>query len=324
VFGGLYLPHLRAANYRHLLRAEREAVSALSPRRRPPAVQRLDFDADGREEMLLRSDHLGLALHPVGGAVILFEDRETDWNLQATLARRPEAYHQEMRAKAAERGEQVPEFVYDWHPRWSALDHFFGAETTLDAVADARHPEQGDFVTGAYDCQRAGRRVAAVVSRQGHVWVDDRWAPVTIGKTIGLAPDRAAVSVAYRITNCGDREARLWFGSEWNLALSGPRGEGRGYQIAGAATGLDLDARAEHHGLADLALADPWLGLSVRFHFGEPTDAWTFPVETISQGVETIDKVFQQSVVIPHWGITLAPGEAWEREFSLAVERLRP
>jgi len=324
VFGGLYLPHLRAANYRHLLRAERTAIAALPARRSPPAVAHLDLDADGREEAMLRSAHLGLVVHSVGGAIMLLEDYRRDWNLQATLARRPERYHEEMRAKAAEKGEPLDEFRYDWHPRWSALDHFFGAGTTLEAMADARWLEQGDFVTGSYGWKRvSGRDAGVILHRDGHVWVGDWWAPVALEKEIRLARDRAAAAVSLRVANLGDRDAELWLGSEWNLALSGPRGEGRGYHVAGAAAGLDLDARAEHQRLDDLALVDPWLGLSVRFQFGQPTDVWTFPVETVSQGVETIDKIFQHSAVILHWGISVGPGESWETDFTLTLEALQ-
>jgi len=55
VFGGIYLGHIRSANYAHLIEAERIADAGRWPRRWAEAEER-DLDADGRSEVLLNTD----------------------------------------------------------------------------------------------------------------------------------------------------------------------------------------------------------------------------------------------------------------------------
>ena len=68
VFGGLYSPHLRTAVWRSL--AEAEALADLLSHRKHQYVDmaRLDFDADGREEIYLTSDRYAALLKPDDGA----------------------------------------------------------------------------------------------------------------------------------------------------------------------------------------------------------------------------------------------------------------
>jgi alpha-amylase len=90
VFGGLYLPHLRAAIWHHLALAERElrAGEALT-------AEVLDVDADGHEEIWVHSAACSVVVAPARGGAI------EDLTLFATLAnhadaltRHREAYHE--------------------------------------------------------------------------------------------------------------------------------------------------------------------------------------------------------------------------------------
>src|SRR6266536_4346352 len=65
VCGGLYLPHLRAAIWRNLALAEGELR-----RGEGRAVERLDLDGDGVEELWIHSDSFSALVSPQRGGVI--------------------------------------------------------------------------------------------------------------------------------------------------------------------------------------------------------------------------------------------------------------
>ena len=89
VFGGLYLPHLRAAIWHNLAEAER----ALRKGERLAAEQ-LDLDCDGQVEVWIHSSGFSAVVSPRRGGVIeeytLFE---SGVNYGDTLTRRSEVYH---------------------------------------------------------------------------------------------------------------------------------------------------------------------------------------------------------------------------------------
>lgn len=96
-FGGVYLPHLRNGIYRHLISADR-----LLDRVAPNPELRGDFNLDGELEYRLETPQLSAWIAPAAGGMLYELDaRETGLNLLATMARRPEPYHEPM-AKAIE------------------------------------------------------------------------------------------------------------------------------------------------------------------------------------------------------------------------------
>jgi len=89
VFGGLYLPHLRAAVWRNLALAEAELR-----RDDPLAYDIADVDADGHEEILIHSASFSAVVSPRrGGVVEQYTLFETAINYADVLTRRREAYH---------------------------------------------------------------------------------------------------------------------------------------------------------------------------------------------------------------------------------------
>jgi alpha-amylase len=91
VFGGLYLPHLRFALYRHLIAAQTILDRHATPRHNP-AWTRADWNFDGAAEHVLNTPELLLAFTP-GGAVEQMWLKRAGFNLCDTLTRRREAYH---------------------------------------------------------------------------------------------------------------------------------------------------------------------------------------------------------------------------------------
>jgi len=90
VFGGLYLPHLRAAIWQNLALAE----GALR-RGQELTVERLDFDGDGAEEVWIHSGLCSALVSPERGGVIEeYTVFEHGLNYADVLTRRRESYHE--------------------------------------------------------------------------------------------------------------------------------------------------------------------------------------------------------------------------------------
>jgi alpha-amylase len=90
VFGGLYLPHLRAAVWRNLAAAEAELR-----RGEELAVERLDLDGDGSEELWIHAAGVSALVSPLrGGVVEEYTVFDQGINYADVLTRRRESYHE--------------------------------------------------------------------------------------------------------------------------------------------------------------------------------------------------------------------------------------
>lgn len=97
VFGGLYLPILRAPIWKYLARAE-----ALLRRDAPLVAESLDFDADGHLECWVHDRHRSTLIAPArGGAVEGVLDFALERNWVDVMSRYREAYHEPLTAGIA-------------------------------------------------------------------------------------------------------------------------------------------------------------------------------------------------------------------------------
>jgi hypothetical protein len=91
VFGGLYLPHLRAAIWRNLVIAERELRGG-----EELAAEHLDFDGDGSPEVWVHSAKFSALVSPTRGGVVEEYTRfDAEVNYADVLTRRREVYHEQ-------------------------------------------------------------------------------------------------------------------------------------------------------------------------------------------------------------------------------------
>ncbi len=345
IFGGLYLPHLRSAIYEHLLRAESLAdAAATSPagsRRSAPAwlrTERGDFDRDGHEEVMLNSELLNLFVDPTDGGRIA----ELDWkprffNVGNTLTRRREGYHEKLLRLAQEHAGQggeggaktIHELVaakeeglqhrlqYDWYRRGSLLDHFLGPGADLAGFLRAEYAEAGDFVLGAYTARSSSAkgRAALLLERDGRV--DGR--SVRLRKEIVLRSGDPGFAVRYEIRNLNSEELNASFGSEFNFSLLAGNAPDRYYDIPGHR--LDkrhLASAGETNNVESVRLVDEWLPLTVALSFSQAAVLWRGPIETVSQSEAGFERVYQSSLVMPIWRISIGPGGRWETEINVS------
>lgn len=351
VFGGLYLPHLRSAVYEHLIQAEYladKALKALGPvlRGKTPAkkteesswleIERGDFDGDGNEEVMLNSELLNVFVDPAeGGRITELDWKPRSFNLMNTLTRRREGYHDKIAqaAKGAASGEAktihdrvvVKEeglqhhLQYDWYNRASLLDHFLETGVDLASFMRCEYYEAGDFVLGAYTASARKQKdaVVLVMEREGTA----AGLRARLRKTLLLRPSHPEFVVRYEIANGDREELNTTFGSEFNFSLLAGNAPDRYYEIPGHVLDKrNLASIGETNNVGRVSLVDEWLKLKATLEFSQPAILWRAPVETVSQSEAGFERVYQSSMVMPLWRLSLGPGKAWKAEIRVRIE----
>lgn len=331
-FGGIYLPHLRNAVYRHLIEAD-DILDAIDPPARLPEVVTRDWDFDGRDEVRVSTGVLDAWFAPARGGILYELDiRAARHNLLATLDRRPEAYHGAVLAGAegarsvvdATRPARFKEEGLERLVRRDAarrkmlVDRFLDLDVDPAEVADATAPERGDFASGAFGfaVRHAGGMVEVEMTRRGAV----SGAPLTLRKTATLRAGSAALDVEYEITGLEPGCPRH-FAVEMNVAGLPGHAPGRFFRDDTGRSIADLGDRLDLAGASTLGLVDEWLGIdaSVVVTGTPPAGIWAFPIRTVSQSEGGFEGVHQSVTVMPHW--IVAPDETgrWRTSFSIAV-----
>ena len=113
VFGGLYSPHLRTALWRSLIEAEAIADRIEHRKAHYAVATKIDFDADGHEDIYFTSDRYAALLQPAdGGTISALDCRSSKTALINSLMRRPEAYHAALR-EASSKSAAGPQSIHD-------------------------------------------------------------------------------------------------------------------------------------------------------------------------------------------------------------------
>lgn len=322
VFGGLYLNHLRSAVYSNLIKAEKELDKSAHRDSNWVEAVETDIDCDSHDEVLISNSKLELDFSPyLGGALFELDFKPAALNMTNTLARRKEPYHDKAIAKAREHdtgkkddgiasihdisgakdAELVADLSYDRYRRVSLLDHFLKEGATVKDFAGSKSSiEAGDFLTGGYKykIRKESRSKGLVLElvRDGNYY-DTAGTPckLRISKAVGIKANSPEIEIEYTITNIDTRAFEPWFGVEFNYSLKDPH----------------LNRIGEAHGLTNISVNDQWYGIKMDFEFSAAADLWYFPVETVSDSEQGLERTYQELSFLLHWKFKLAPQEKW-------------
>ena len=81
------------------------------------------------------------------------------------------------------------------------------------------------------------------------------------------------------------------------------------FHLASSASALAWFALRELTAAAQWTLAEPSLGVSLRLVLDPPATLWHFPVETVSESEEGLERTYQGLAVICLWSVP--PGSSW-------------
>ena len=338
IFGGLYLNFLRSAVYENLIKAENIIVRQIHRHDNWLEMKISDQDYDGFQEIILNNEYFGVLLCPYqGGSLWELSYRPAAVNLLDTLTRRPEPYHDDLlkqdiiniseesegaktiHKRFAVKEEGLKEYlIYDRYPRGALLDHFLSPELELEAFSKGEYEEKGDFLLRPYRAALEYERgqATAIFQRWGKV---DGEKELFLEKRISLQASSQVIHIGYLLKNKGD-ETSFKFGVEFNLSFLSGYAPDRYYHIPGrkleqqhlAGTGVDEE-------VSELFIFDEWRKLVVILRFTPAARIWRFPVETVSQSEAGLERVYQQSVIVPNWDLSLPSQGDVSLEIKLSI-----
>ena len=348
IFGGLYAPHLRTELWRELVRAETIADSLHHGANLYQAMTRLDFDADGREEIEISSPQFAAVVKPSDGATLeVLDFRPSAVTLINSLQRRVEAYHSKLQnaaqfaAKVASIHEQTlvkepgleKKLKYDRWPRNAFRLLLFAPGKTHADYEALRLEESAAFAAGDYRVENATaqeiklsmeaplRQVIAGVDPDcilGAIKVlqfENHEQGLDVRCRIDLAPKRSSPPVPGP-----SGPAQFTVGLEIVINLLAPNVPDRYIEFAGGRKPL------EWSGVVDgqrVRLVDEWQDVAVEIEARGASQLWISPIETVSESEEGFERVYQGSQIMCVWNATLSPTEPWSAETVLHVSPAR-
>jgi alpha-amylase/alpha-mannosidase (GH57 family) len=272
VFGGLYLPHLRAAVWHNLAEAERELR-----RNESLACETVDLDGDGWPEIWIHSPAFSALVSPRRGAAIEeYTVFALGINYADVLTRRREAYHEAALAasKAGDNGEGTPS-IHDLERslRLTALppvdaddrvlfaDRVLPADLSLEAYAGGDRRTVRSWARTPFEAAVSASTEAVTVSCRAPGGVEAG------GLTKQLQFDvRGALRVTYR----------------WDAAAFPP--------------GTVFAPEVSVSRVVDLACTPA-------------ADVWSFPIATVAKSERGLDETVQGHSLTPRWPVSAGGAE---------------
>ncbi len=346
VFGGLYLNHLRFAVYHHLILAEQLWQQAVNGKEKFCKAEVMDMDLNGFNEVILRNNLVSCYFDPAyGGSLWEWDYKPKGVNLTDALSRHQESYHAKLKNFVKQQHDPHPQgqaasihdlvrvkeqglenlLQYDWYLRQCFLDHFLGQAATLSGCKACQYPEEGDFVNQPYEFRvhEEMEGIHLVLSRQGGIWRGGKHYPCSVEKDILLPGQEAGLTANYTLKNTGSEDLICRFGVEFNFNLLAGRADDRIFYIPGRTLKESyLNITSEELEVREAGLKDGWLGVDISLAMDKPAALWRFPIETVSQSEAGFERVYQSTVLLPHWEIKLKPGETWKAVFKLGIKEI--
>jgi alpha-amylase len=320
VFGGLYAPHLRTELWRNLIRAEL-AADKLIPGGQIGRVEMLDYDTDGKNELLFTGPEYQALLKPSdGGTLAALDFRPTAATLINSMQRRPEAYHARLReappsatgaVTSIHEQTRVKEpnleryLKYDRWARHAFRILVFSPKRTQADYESLQLQEDASFAGGEFSVRSSGPhqadlyRQAVIGGNQGTaeaVSVD-----ITKRFSFGPAPNGCEISceVGLKLKQPVDRPAMV--GIETIINLLAPTESDRFIESAAGPQGLRFSGELP---APILHMQDGWQKLRITLHAPGAENFWIAPIETVSESEEGFERVYQGSQILARWRLS--------------------
>jgi 4-alpha-glucanotransferase len=328
VFGGCYLPHLRRAVKTSLLEAERSLVEAGEAPE--TAWTREDGNGDGRAEVYVRTRALSVTLEPdAGGMVTELGYYPAGLDVGDVLARRPEAYHDKVRERAAagdtDGARTIHEaatpkeagldalLAYDELRRGSLIEAFFadGGEP-LDPVAPwrtARALIGAEPLACVVHDDAGGPSV--VFSREATDAL-----PAALEKRVTIRDE--TLEVHYRLRPAAGRRLTGRWAVQWNLALTAGAAPDRYLDIPDRPA---LGSSGRIANLSGVTMVDEWAAVEARLTWSPSAELAWGPVETVSISEGGFERIYQGTALLLVWHLDVAPGGEGRIDAAIRLAR---
>jgi alpha-amylase len=340
LFGGVYLVHLRTAALAELIAAEdiADTAAAISD-----GARLQDVDLDGVHEAVLQSPGQLVTVDLVEGAGIgTWDVRAARVALLSVMARRPEAYHEDLRGATAPDAPQTdsgaPRTIHDpvvvSDPRlaealkYDVRERRSGLVALLPRAAAAFAPESlgagqvgalADLTAVPWDVEslEGDTLVARCDARAGD-------GNVTLRKRVTVGGGRVDPWLEVEVTlDAHDAPFDGTLALEWNVNLMGGGANPAAWYETGEGR-TPHDGRGEIRALERLGFGNADVGVAIELTptAGRPSVAWA-PIETVSRSESGYELTYQGSVLVLRWPVSVRAVEHTAVGVRLAVTQAR-
>ena len=291
VFGGLYLPNPRDNAYAYLLGLEKTFANQKT------LYKTEDFDMDGYDELKALNSSLSVVFSSKnGGQMVEFGSLENFFNWQNSLTRRKEAYHEQIlnprtiqneikngeietiHNSFEEIDDKLKEnLIFDWHLKYSFIDHISNAPFNLEDFKHANFREIGDFANQPFTLDKKRN----TFDRNGGIYLDKKF-QTNLTKRYSLKENQ----LRERLTCRSDFEDTIYYGVEFNLHFAHPHKVTFNDNLID--NGLNLKQ------IKTLNIVDDFTNKKLIFNFNKELDLSAYILKTISQSEKGFDMVNQQ------------------------------
>jgi hypothetical protein len=295
------LPHLRRAIYNAMVELE-SLLDSVAPR---PAMQAVDLDKDGIDEVFFHNASLQAVVRLDGSAsVIELDAYALRHNFGDTLRRQAEHYHHKMHANVTAQ-DSHGDGISSAHDRISFKHLVTQADLVYDAhgrslFRDTLYAEDGQAI--ALDYVLSSRRDDGL----------DFVAQTTLGevhKQVNLQAGQLSVGYSFA------KGMRGSLTTELNLAMPSCDGPAGRFVLDGKIPG-GFGQPLEVESLQQIALEDAVLGGRLLLSNNRPAEFSSQPLFTVSQSEAGFEKIMQAVTLLLRWPL---PEKNGKIELSLAI-----
>ncbi|MBU0632221.1 DUF1926 domain-containing protein [bacterium] len=294
IFGGIYLPNLRDNAYKYLL--ELESTKAKGE----ITFEILDIDKDGYDELKVITKNLSAVFSSkFGGQMMEFGSFDTLFNWQNTLMRQKEAYHEKLLHPQEKDLMQIKEnedaiatihndsieldddfkseLIYDWHPKYSFIDHFSRDEVTLESFKSASFTDIADFANQPFILNKNKHSF----SRTGGIYLD--WCYETkLKKEYQFKTD--AISLDLKCDS--EYKEKLFYAQEFNFHFAHP------YKVT--FNDKSLEDGFYQYNCDELVMVDDFTKKVLKLKINQKCDIFAYILNTISKSETGFSKMAQE------------------------------
>jgi len=280
IFGGIYLYHLRAALYRHLIGAEKILDEIEHKKRQWLNVEISDIDCDGHDEIAVSTRENKFIINPaIGGSITEWDLKKKQVNILNILSRKEEEYHKNFKSRYRK------DIYYDNYRRRLFIDRFLEDNVTPDELLSNSYKDRGKFADAPYDIVRTGQPEGTITLRRRSCAYNKS---IQIDKTFITGKQGNCLVVKYRVRNLSLSRVKLNFAPEMNFSLTSDK------------------IRERPRSLNKLLLRDKIEGFKLAITFSRKAkDIFRYPVNTVSQSQQEPDYNYQASCVIPVFDMSI-------------------
>ncbi|WP_295155892.1 alpha-amylase/4-alpha-glucanotransferase domain-containing protein [uncultured Brachyspira sp.] len=312
-FGGLYLNNLRHATYSNLIKAASISLEKIYGRKYFLS-HNLDFDMDGRDEIMISCENSGLIFHTLSGSIIEWDlKKENPINLIDCIKRREEAYHiaalrnsnnkndDNEHVSIHEIGKKIDDniakyLVFDKNEKVFGVDHFLNKMPSAEEFQLLKYEENADFYKLHYD------NVENLINKDYATVSYEKISKVN-GKDIRLMKryivnNDGSFHIESIIENKSNEDTEFVYALENNITLLAGNEPDRYYIGGDKKISNNLSYCGEYSGTVFGMADEGYIKVKILMEASEETEFLYMPNFTISDAVDKLEMNYQNSTIV--------------------------